>query len=169
MLQMTCPVETYLMPADGYDAKLRLLSLMQKPVEKWVILYEASMQEFWDTITFCLREDHIVHVYADHSLATRPTEKKSLFEIKSAGADVVIGTSTTSKFFIAHSKIVAFAPADSQNPGIVWEGSTNFSEASWSECNTAIVVQSTAYQEAVRDQWNALANFARKQEGAWQL
>jgi hypothetical protein len=169
MEKFTTEITTWLMPDDAAEARLTLLKMAATPAEKWMILYEMSMPEMWAELGAVNRPGQIVHLYADASLAKRPAEHASLKDLKSRGADVAIGTCYAGRYFIAHSKILVVEAESKEVEAQCWEGSTNFSEASWAEANTAITFRSNQYKERVQKQWERLAGWARATEPEMQL
>lgn len=169
MISDQTTIDGYITPADASACRVRLMQLLATPVEKWIILYEASMADFWSELNAMAAPPHPIHLYADASLAKRPAEHGSLTLAKRHGVDVAIGTSNLGRYFVCHSKVIACNPEDGQTQGLCWEGSLNFSDTAWAEPNTVLVFRSNAYRDLIKQQWEELAGWARSNEADMQL
>jgi len=169
MLEIDASIRSFLMPDDSAAAKLALLDMARARAEKFLLMYEGSMPELWYSLIASNSPTTRTHVFADSSLAARPAEHATLRDLQQHGCEVVIGSSPIGRRCIVHSKILTVAPVGEMGQGLTWEGSTNFSEASWLESNSAIIVQSTAYHAWVKAYWLKLAAWAAVNEPDMQL
>lgn len=169
MRSITTTLDAYLMPEDAAACRVRLLQLVSIPAEKWIIMYEASMPDFWANLSASHSLSHPVHLYADMSLARRLGESGSLHMLRERGVDVAIGSSDLGKYFVCHSKVIAVSSPDDQSEAQCWEGSLNFSETAWAEPNTVMIFGSNIYRDIVRHQWECLASWARANEPTAQI
>jgi hypothetical protein len=156
MITITGPISGYFMPVDAIAARAALIATLALPAEKWVVLYEASMIDFFSTLIASQGTSTPVHIFADASLAKRPIELGRLTSCKNAGIEVVIGSSITSRYFICHQKAVACMPEEDGVESMCWDGSVNFSEQSWGETNTGLNFRSDNYRVAFVAAWNAM-------------
>ncbi|WP_280466205.1 phospholipase D-like domain-containing protein [Nocardia brasiliensis] len=160
------PMTCYLMPGDHAEAEQRFLELVAGPGETWLIAYGFTLTDAADSLIAAHWRGVALHLYLDHTQSAGHTQRPIVRQLVDAGIEVTIGTSTSGRKYICHTKgLVVDTPAGPQ----CWEGSVNFSTSGWLQVNTAINFGSAAWRDHFVAQFNTLRHYAWTEERDLQL
>lgn len=160
------PMTCYLMPDDHAEAEQRFLELVAAPGETWLIAYGFTLTDAADNLITAHRRGVPLHLYLDRTQSAGPTAKPIVQRLVDAGVEVTIGTSTSGRKYICHTKgLVVDTPSGPQ----CWEGSVNFSATGWLQVNTAMNFGAQVWRDHFVAQFNTLRHYAWTEERDLQL
>lgn len=158
------PVTAYQFPDDASAGESAFLSVVSTGSELWLRAYALTLKPLAAALIARQKAGQLTHITVDHSCMVDDKAQKALVDsLVAAGLEITVCTSYAGKEYIAHEKTAVDAD------GLVFTGSTNWSESAWRQINKSLAFRSPEFVQQFVASFNTSVAYAWKNEREYQL